>query len=158
MLSKRFQYSLFLLFLIIADLDSNNASTWIRKRKQILKQVWRATLHCNHFKVLVTMLPQYYYIFPKNRTLKSNQSLNKSILWTYIYKPKVQSFRYHLQAPKEKQNKTYMGFLDGKVVKNHLPMQETQEMVTHSRILAWEIPWIEEPSMGSKKSQAWLSN
>ena len=59
------------------------------------------------------------------------------------------------------------------VVKNHLPtneVQETQkirvrslggedpleeEMATHSRILAWEIPWTEEPcglqSMGSQR-------
>ena len=35
------------------------------------------------------------------------------------------------------------------------------EMVTHSSILAWEIPWTEKPdellSMGSQKSQIWLS-
>ena len=35
-----------------------------------------------------------------------------------------------------------------------------KEMVTHSRILAWEIPWTEEPgglqSMGSQKSQTRL--
>ena len=54
--------------------------------------------------------------------------------------------------------------------KNCLPMQETQEtqvqslaqedplekeMATHSSILAWEIPWTEEPggSMGLQKSQ-----
>ena len=58
-----------------------------------------------------------------------------------------------------------MGFLDGSVVKNPLAMQETwvpslgwedaleKEMTTHSSILAWEIPWTEEPgglqSMGS---------
>ena len=55
-------------------------------------------------------------------------------------------------------------------VKNPPAMQETQvpslgqedslekEMATHSRTLAWEIPWTEEPcrlqSMGSKKSQS----
>ena len=37
-----------------------------------------------------------------------------------------------------------------------------QEMATHSSILAWEIPWTEEPvglqSMGSQKSQTQLSN
>ena len=57
------------------------------------------------------------------------------------------------------------------MVKNPPPMQETQvmgvlslcqkdyleeEMATHSSILAWEIPWTEEPdglqSMGSQKS------
>ena len=36
------------------------------------------------------------------------------------------------------------------------------EMATHSSILAWEIPWTEEPgrlqSMGSQKSQTQLSN
>ena len=63
-----------------------------------------------------------------------------------------------------------MGFEGGSVVKNPLPMQETQEtwvgslsredplekgMATHSIILAWKIPWTEDPgglqSMGSKK-------
>ena len=43
-------------------------------------------------------------------------------------------------------------FSGGTVVKNHLPMQEMQEtpvwtlekeMATHSRILAWNIPWTE---------------
>ena len=64
-------------------------------------------------------------------------------------------------------------WLNGKKKKkkqNCLPMQETQEtqvqslaredplekeMATHSSILAWEIPWTEEPggSMGLQKSQ-----
>ena len=39
------------------------------------------------------------------------------------------------------------------------PLQE--EMVTHSRILAWELPWTEEPSglepIDSQKSHTWLS-
>ena len=50
-----------------------------------------------------------------------------------------------------------MGFLSDSVVKNPHAMQETrvpslgredalkQEMETHSSILAWEIPWTEEP-------------
>ena len=37
-----------------------------------------------------------------------------------------------------------------------------KEMATHSSILAWEIPWTEEPdrlpSIGSQKSWTWLSN
>ena len=37
-----------------------------------------------------------------------------------------------------------------------------KEMTTHSGMLAWEIPWTEEPgrlqSMGSQKSWTWLSN
>ena len=49
------------------------------------------------------------------------------------------------------------GFPGCSVVKNHLPMQEMwvqslsqedslqKEMATHSSILAWEIPWTEEP-------------
>ena len=57
-------------------------------------------------------------------------------------------------------------FLDGSVVKNPpanagdaglIPGSEDpqeEEMATHSSILAWKIPWIEEPgglqSMGSK--------
>ena len=50
-----------------------------------------------------------------------------------------------------------LGFPGGSVVKNHLAKQETplqslglkdaleKEMTTHSSILAWEIPWTEEP-------------
>ena len=60
-----------------------------------------------------------------------------------------------------------MGFAGGPVVKNLAAMQETwvqslgwedplkKEMVTHSSILAWRIPWTEEPgglqSMGSQR-------
>jgi len=37
-----------------------------------------------------------------------------------------------------------------------------EEIATHSSILAWEIPWTEEPggpqSMGSWKSQTWLGD
>ena len=40
------------------------------------------------------------------------------------------------------------------------PLEE--EMATNSSILAWEIPWTEEPgglqSMGSHKSWTWLSD
>ena len=58
-------------------------------------------------------------------------------------------------------------FPGGSVVQNLPAMLETQvrplcqedlekEMATHSRILAWEIPWTEEPgelqSMGPRKS------
>ena len=59
------------------------------------------------------------------------------------------------------------------MAKNLLAMQKTwvqslggedpleKEMATYSRILAWEIPWTEEPdelqSMGSQKSQKTLS-
>ena len=45
----------------------------------------------------------------------------------------------------------------GSVVKNLPAMRETlvQEMATHSSILAWRIPWMEEPdrlqSMGSQR-------
>ena len=61
------------------------------------------------------------------------------------------------------------------MVKNRSAMQETcvqsldwedflekKEMATHSSILAWEIPWTEEPgglhSVGSQKSQTRLSD
>ena len=62
-----------------------------------------------------------------------------------------------------------MGFPGGSVVKNppanagdvgSIPGSGTspeKEMATHSSILAWEIPWTEEPgglqSMGSQRSQ-----
>ena len=60
------------------------------------------------------------------------------------------------------------------LVKNLPAMQETQiwslgwedalekELATHSSMLAWEIPWTEEPgrlkSMGLQKSQTWFSD
>ena len=60
-----------------------------------------------------------------------------------------------------------MGFPGGSMVKNLLAMQETwiqsmgredpleEDMATHSIILAWRIPWTEEPgglqSMGSQR-------
>ena len=66
-----------------------------------------------------------------------------------------------------------MSFLCDSMVKNGLPVQETwvqslgqedplaREMAIHSSILAWEIPWTEEPSglqsMGSQ-SQAQFSD
>ena len=62
-----------------------------------------------------------------------------------------------------------MGFPGGSVVKNPPAIQEVRvqslgqkdslekEMATHSSILAWKIPWTEEPrglqSMGLLKSQ-----
>ena len=67
---------------------------------------------------------------------------------------------------------TNVGFLGGSVVKNLPAMQETwarslgwedpleEEMVTHSSILAWKIPWTEETgrlqSMGSYESRTRL--
>ena len=67
-----------------------------------------------------------------------------------------------------------MGFSGASVVKNPPAMQEMQvnflgredplekEMATHFSILAWEIPWTEEPgglkSMGVAKSQTLLSD
>ena len=69
----------------------------------------------------------------------------------------------HLSLPLERQ----LGFSGGSVVKNLPAMQETRvrslgqedplekEMATHSSILAWRIPWIEEPdrlqAMGSQR-------
>ena len=58
-----------------------------------------------------------------------------------------------------------MGFLGGSAVKNLPAMQETQDlpfnwedllekgMASHSSILAWRIPWTEEPggAMGSQR-------
>ena len=69
-----------------------------------------------------------------------------------------------------------MGFPSGPVAKNlpanagstgSIPGREDardpeKEMATHSSILAWEVPWTEEPgglqSMGSQKSWTRLSN
>ena len=59
----------------------------------------------------------------------------------------------------KKMSVTCMDFPGGSLVKKHLPTQETQESqirslgredplekekATHSRILAWKIPWTEE--------------
>ena len=67
-----------------------------------------------------------------------------------------------------------LGFFGGSAAKNLSAMQETwvqslsrehpleKEMATHSSILAWRIPWMEEPgelpSTGSQKSWAQLSD
>ena len=67
-----------------------------------------------------------------------------------------------------------LGFPSSSVVKNPPAMQVTwvrslgwedpleKEMATHSGILAWEIPWTEEPgglqSMGSKESDTTVTN
>ena len=67
-----------------------------------------------------------------------------------------------------------VGLPGGSAVKNLPAMQEThlpslgqeesleKEMATHSSILAWEIPWTEEPgglqSLGSQKSCTRLSD
>ena len=67
-----------------------------------------------------------------------------------------------------------MGFPGGSVVKNLPAMQKTwvqslgqedaleKEMATHFSILAWEIPWTEEPDgpqfVGSQKIQTKLSD
>ena len=61
-----------------------------------------------------------------------------------------------------------LGFLGGSLVKNPLAKQEMwvwspgqedyleKEMATYSSILAWEIPWTEEPGrLQSMGSQSW---
>ena len=62
----------------------------------------------------------------------------------------------------------YRAFQVALLIKNHLPMPETQaqsvdqedpleeDMATHSSILAWRIPWTEEPSrLLSMESPSW---
>ena len=65
-----------------------------------------------------------------------------------------------------------VGFPDGSLVKNLPAKQETwvralgqedpleEEMATHSNMLAWRIPWTEEPgglqSTGKQESWIWL--
>ena len=79
----------------------------------------------------------------------------------------IQHFRYAYTK--------HGGFLGGSVVKNTTAVQETQfqflgqedalkeEMATYSSILAWKIPWTEEPgglqSMGSQRvKHNWATN
>ena len=68
-------------------------------------------------------------------------------------------------------NEVIRGFLDDSAVKNRPAMQDTremwvryigwedpleEEMTTHPRILAWRIPWTEEPGRPwSIASQSW---
>ena len=68
----------------------------------------------------------------------------------------------------------FQGVPGGSAVKNLPAMQETwvpslgwedlleKEMATHSCLLAWEIPWAEEPGRatahGVTKSWTWFSN
>ena len=70
-----------------------------------------------------------------------------------VYKTRYQNSYLGYQDTKL----TYRGFPSGSAVKNLPPMQETQVqslgwenpleegMATHSSILAWRIPWAEEP-------------
>ena len=67
-----------------------------------------------------------------------------------------------------------LSYLVAQMVKNLPAMQETRvwslsqedplekEMTTHSSIVAWRIPWTEEPgglqSMGVTESRTWLSH
>ena len=76
----------------------------------------------------------------------------------------------HSWVTERQQQCVYMGFPSGSAVKNLTAVQESQEtsvlslgwedlleddMATHSSILAWRIPWTEEPgglqSMGSQR-------
>ena len=60
-----------------------------------------------------------------------------------------------MHMPKQESQEMWIRFLDQEV-----PLEK--EMATHSSILAWEIPWTEEPgrlqSMGSQKSWTRLSD
>ena len=74
-----------------------------------------------------------------------------------------------LHPQEQNENKVNIGLSGGSVVKNLPAMQEMwvqslgqedpleKKMATLSTVLAWEIPWTEEPaglqSMGSQKSQ-----
>ena len=90
---------------------------------------------------------------------------------SYIYQ-KIYHFWYALFLLEDKS--IIKTSLVAQEVKRLPKMQETQvqslggedplekEMATHSSILVWKIPWMEEPgrlqSMGSTKSRTWLSD
>ena len=81
---------------------------------------------------------------------------------------------FKLLSPDSPGLRACAGFPSGSVVKNLPAMQETRvqdlgwedplkkEMATHSSILAWKIPWSEDPrgpqSMGSQKNRTRLSD
>ena len=82
-----------------------------------------------------------------------------------VYKTRYQNSYLGYQDTKL----TYRGFPSGSAVKNLPPMQETQVqslgwenpleegMATHSSILAWRIPWTEEPGgLSSMGLQNWI--
>ena len=107
-------------------------------------------------------------------TCRCNQTV--SSIFTWPYSPCVYSTSFLLRTPVVGSGppNSLGGFPGGSVAKNHLSVQETwvqslgwdnpleKEMATHSSILAWRIPWIEEsgglPSMGSQRvRQDWAT-
>ena len=84
--------------------------------------------------------------------------------------PILQSWKDHQQGADSdsEQGRERAGFPGGSAVKNLPAMLETRaqslggedplekEMATHSSILAWKIPWTEEPDgLQSRGSQSW---
>ena len=82
----------------------------------------------------------------------------------------VNTHQHSIKLKKSPISKSYQGFIAGSVVKNTSVMQKSQEtqvqslgqknpleegMGTHSSILAWRIPWTEEP--GSLQSMGMQS-
>ena len=107
-------------------------------------------------------------------TRRSNQSILKEIspgcsLEGLMLKLKLQHFGHLMQR-----TNSFEKTLVAKMVKRLPTMRETQvqslgqedllekEMATHSSILAWKIPWMEEPGgltvHGIAKSWTWLSD
>ena len=105
---------------------------------------------------------------PKKNAAYSLENLDVCYFLTVITKV-VEGYKYFNNAVVSN-----MGFWVAQWKRIHLPMQEMwvptlgqgnsleKEMATHSGILAWEIPWIEEPgglrSMGLQKSRTQFSN
>ena len=113
----------------------------------------------------------------RNRTIQSELFIRSFIhLWTNAsYVPQymiiiVCETVIHKTCLEKKKNKTCLGFPGGSAVNNLPAVQEMQkmrvrslgqkdlleeEMETHSSILAWRIPWTEEPgglqSIGSQR-------
>ena len=105
----------------------------------------------------------------------------KQIQWNIVELPGLTTYGSHCPFSLKRQRK---GVVTGigeewaslvlQVVRNPPAVQETwvwslgqedplvKEMATHSSILAWEIPWTEEPggpqSTGLQKSQTWLGD
>ena len=77
------------------------------------------------------------------------------------------SGRWDLGSTHQSLDAKYQGNPPGSAGKESTVIQETREMLgqslekemaAHSSVLAWEIPWMEEPSMLQSKGHDWVSN
>ena len=96
-------------------------------------------------------VPIYIYSNFENITLSEHR--RSYVLWFHLY----EIFR----IDKSIETESKLVIARGWDIRSDYYWIAREETATHSSILAWRIPWTEEPgglqSMGLKKSQTWLS-